>query len=149
MNAFRNTLTNRWLLLAVRFVLGFIFVYAAMEKITQPAEFAKAIANYHFLPQLSVNLFALVLPWMELLAGLALIAGVHVRGSALLLAVLLTAFTCAVALALARGLDISCGCFGTTSASKVGWTHLLENIAMLAGAVLVGFATKRATNTAG
>lgn len=138
MNArLQNIISHPWLMLAVRCVLGFVFVYAAIEKISQPAEFAKAIANYHLLPLFSFNLFALVLPWVELLAGLSLVGGVYVRGSSLLIGILLVVFLVAGALALLRGLDISCGCFGPASASKVGWAHLLENLAMFVGSLLV------------
>jgi len=137
MNVPQKILSQPLFLVALRCVIGFVFVYAAIEKISQPTEFARAIANYHLLPQFSVNIVTLVLPWMELLAGLALIGGVYVKGSSLLLGILLTVFSCAVALALIRGLDISCGCFGTSSASKVGWTHLVENVAMMAGSWIV------------
>ena len=135
----RNIISHPWLIFVLRFVLGFVFVYAAIEKISQPEEFAKAIANYHLLPLFSLNVIALTVPWMELLAGFALIGGVHVRGSSLLLGVLIVVFTLAVSVALLRGLDISCGCFGTASVSKVGWTHLFENLAMLGGCLVIYF----------
>ena len=65
-----NTIGHRYFLLGVRIVLGFIFIFASIEKIAQPEEFAKAITNYRLLPTPAVNLFAIVLPWVELLAGL-------------------------------------------------------------------------------
>ncbi|MEK6569793.1 MAG: MauE/DoxX family redox-associated membrane protein [Bacteroidota bacterium] len=132
-----NTIGHRYFLLGVRIVLGFIFVFASIEKITQPEEFAKAITNYRLLPHAAVNLFAIGLPWVELLAGLFLILGLLVRGSSLLLTFLLSLFALAIAISLARGLDISCGCFGTASARKVGWTALGEDLLMLLGSLLL------------
>lgn len=139
----RNILANTWLQTTLRFVLGFIFVYAAIEKIAQPEEFAKAIMNYRILPIPSVNIAALVLPWVELLTGLALIGRVYVRSSSLLIIGMLVVFCIAIAAALIRGLDISCGCFGTAVASKVGWSRLIEDLAMLVGAGIVYFFSRR------
>lgn len=132
-----KSLGHRYFLLLVRLVLGFIFVYASIEKISQPEEFARAVANYHLLPTPAVNLAAIILPWVELLLGLFLILGLLMRGSSLLLISLLGLFTIAIAISLARGLDISCGCFGTSSARKVGWSALGEDLAMLVGSVLI------------
>jgi uncharacterized membrane protein YphA (DoxX/SURF4 family) len=130
---------NRYLLLAVRLVLGFLFVFASIEKISQPEEFAKAIMNYHLLFVPIANIVAIVLPWIEFFAGLFLLLGILVRGSSLLITLLLCVFALAISISIARGLDISCGCFGTTVARKVGWNALGEDVLMLAGSVLLYF----------
>ncbi len=126
-----NFFGQQWLQLVLRYLIGFIFLYAAVEKIAQPEEFARAIMNYKILPLFSVNIAAIIFPWIELLAGLGLIARVQTRANALLIAAMLVIFSIAIAIALVRGLDISCGCFGTASASKVGLGRLFEDIAML------------------
>lgn len=131
----QTVLGNKWLDYALRYALGFIFVYAAVEKVAQPEDFARAIANYHILPFFAINIFAVLLPWIELLTGIALIGKVNVRVSALLIIAMLVVFIVAITIALVRGLDISCGCFGTASASKVGLSRLLEDIVMLIAAV--------------
>lgn len=95
-----------------RFVLGGVFVYAAVSKLQDPALFAASVAGYQILPGLFVNLFALLLPAMELVAGLALLATKWTRESALILLGMLGVFFVGLVQALVRGLDISCGCFG-------------------------------------
>jgi uncharacterized membrane protein YphA (DoxX/SURF4 family) len=135
----RSTIGNRFFLLALRLVLGFLFVFASIEKIAQPAEFAKAILNYHLLPIPLVNVFAIVLPWVELVAGFLLLSGLFTRGSSLLLTFLLSVFTLAIAINVARGLDISCGCFGTSVARRIGWSALAEDLLMLAGSLILYF----------
>lgn len=137
--SFEVAISNRFLLLAVRVVLGFLFLFASIEKIAQPEEFAQAITNYHLLPTVTVNAFAIILPWVELIAGLLLISGLLVRGSSFLLTLLLSMFAVAIFISVARGLDISCGCFGTTVARKVGWSALGEDVLMLAGSLLLFF----------
>jgi putative oxidoreductase len=127
----------RFLLLAVRLALGFLFVFAGVEKIVQPEDFAQAITNYHLLPIITVNVFAILVPWIELVAGIFLMLGLFTRGSSLLLVFLLFLFTVAAAISIARGLDISCGCFGTASARKVGWGTLGEDFIMLGGSLLL------------
>jgi putative oxidoreductase len=132
-----RTIGNRYFLFVVRLVLGFLFIFASIEKISQPEEFARSITYYHLLPIALVNLVALLLPWIELLAGLFLLLGILPRGSALLLLLLLGIFIVAIGISLARGLDISCGCFGTAAARKVGWAALGEDALMLLGSLLL------------
>ncbi|MEA1882775.1 MAG: MauE/DoxX family redox-associated membrane protein, partial [Candidatus Marinimicrobia bacterium] len=57
-----------------RLIVGIIFIYASWDKIAHPAEFAKAIGNYHAVPFGLENMMAMVLPWLELLVGICLIA---------------------------------------------------------------------------
>ncbi len=133
----RSTFGNPYFLFGIRVILGFIFIFAAIEKIAQPEEFAKAILNYRLLAVPAVNIFAIILPWVELLAGLFILLGLLVRGSSFLLTFLLSLFGLAIAISLVRGLDISCGCFGTSDVRKVGWTTLGEDILMLVGSLLL------------
>jgi len=104
----------------LRLVVGGIFVAAGVLKIAEPAGFAGDIGNYRLLPHELVNLLAIVLPWIEVAAGLLLVLGIWKRASALTITVLMIVFLAAIGQALARGLDVRCGCFGTVEARKVG-----------------------------
>ena len=108
---------SRWLLhprltLLVRLILGVTFVLAALPKIGDPPSLAKAIWAYQLVPALVLNPMALVLPWLELVCGLALLAGIWVRAAALWVGALLLAFSLALAVNLAQHRPIDCGCFG-------------------------------------
>jgi uncharacterized membrane protein YphA (DoxX/SURF4 family) len=118
---------------AVRLVLGGIFIYAGYVKIADPFAFAKNIYQYQILPDLGVNISALVLPWLELIIGAALILVPRLRrGASAWLFILLVIFTSAILFSLYRGLDISCGCFSTDpGASKIGWKKVTENFGMI------------------
>ena len=118
--------------LACRLGVGGVFLYASLAKIADPGGFAQAIAHYRLAPALLLHPLALLLPWLEAVTGAALLAGVARRGAALLAIMLALLFAGAVASALARGLDISCGCFDTTGGEKVGLDLLLRNLALLA-----------------
>jgi hypothetical protein len=49
---------------------------------------------------------------------------------------MMAVFIVAVAVAMARGLDIECGCFGTADGTRVGFVKLLENSGMFALAAI-------------
>jgi len=116
--------------------LGLLFLAAALAKIGDPASLAREVHNFRLVPLWSEHLVAITLPWVELVAGLALVLGVRARAGAWVAGALLLAFTAGVALAMARGLNFECGCFGTAGATRVGWTKLGENLGMIALAAL-------------
>lgn len=91
---------------------GGVFIYAGLLKALDPAQFAQDIALYRMTPAVLVAPLALYLPWLELLGGGALALGAWRRGAILVLLALSLVFLAAVGIAWARGLDISCGCFG-------------------------------------
>ncbi len=130
-------LSNKYLLFIIRLILGALFVYSAFTKITDLDYFAKSLYNYRLLPEESLNFFALIIPWLELTVGILLIIGIYVKESALLGTLLMTVFTAAIAIALARGLDIECGCFGTRDGSRVGILKIIEDVFMLLGFILL------------
>jgi uncharacterized membrane protein YphA (DoxX/SURF4 family) len=123
----------------LRGVLGMVFLVAAAGKLANPEEFARTIANYQLLPVALVNLPAIVLPWLELVVGMLLIAGIRLRVAATVAALLLGIFTLALISALVRGLDIHCGCFSQTAAERIGWGRVLEDVLLLAAALLLAW----------
>jgi len=127
-----SAVTKRLFLLLARLALGGVFVYAAVGKILDPAAFARAIANYQILPVALVNLLAITLPWIELWAGAFLVIGFWVRPSALLTGAMMGVFIIAISQAIARDLDIRCGCFGTSGGRQVSAIAVLEDSTLLA-----------------
>jgi putative oxidoreductase len=124
-------------MLAARFLIGALFIYASIYKILDPAAFAASIRNYMIIPPAWTNLIALVLPWIEVGAGLFLIFGIQTRPSALLTTGMLAVFLGAILYAYSIGLDIDCGCFGSAagSAGRIG----LITIARDGGLFLTSF----------
>jgi putative oxidoreductase len=126
-----------YLTLALRVFIGGYFLYAAIPKIAEPLAFATSISHYHLLPSFAVNAFALVIPWLELLAGAALVVGFRIRTSALLCGLMLVMFTSGVAWAVANGLQIDCGCFGSQGGEEVSWLKVAKNSLMILGCALM------------
>jgi hypothetical protein len=102
----------------VQIALGIVFVVAAIPKIADPPAFAHMIYNYRLLPGGAINAMALVMPWVELLAGVALILGVWKREAAIIVGLLLLVFLVAIGVNLARGHAVDCGCFDLRSAGR-------------------------------
>jgi uncharacterized membrane protein YphA (DoxX/SURF4 family) len=127
------------LALAARLYLGGLFVWASWHKIADPGAFALDVATYQFLPLVLINAFALVLPWVELVAGGMLLVGLRVRAAALLVALMMLAFLVALGHALSSGLDLSCGCFasGGAEADPISWKTMARDAGWLALAIYV------------
>lgn len=127
-----------WLAVPARWYLGVLFIGASLHKIAAPHSFALDIATYDILPLALVNLVAIVLPWLEVSAGGMLLVGWRVRAAALLVTAMMVVFLVALVIALARGLDMSCGCFASQGAIEdpiSRWT-VLRDLVWLA---LAGF----------
>jgi len=129
------------LALAARIYLAVIFLLACYHKLLDPASFALDIATYQILPLATVNLMAIVLPWVELVAGLMLLVGFRTRAAALLVAAMMTMFTVAIAIALHRGLEMSCGCFASQGAAEdpISGLTMLRDLGWLVLALYVLF----------
>jgi len=122
---------KRGLTTLARLVVGGVFVVASIDKIVNPHEFAQVVDAYEFFPLATVNLIAIVVPWLEVVVGLMLIGGLWLRSTALVAAVMLTGFIVILAWALGHGLEVSCGCYDTTGGSVVSWNRVIEDVGLL------------------
>jgi putative oxidoreductase len=126
----------------VGLIVGGIFIYAGVIKVMDPIGFARDIDNYHMLPwALSVRL-AFYLPWLEVFCGLGILCGLFYRGGLLILNALICIFIIASIVAKARGLDITCGCFGHASKNLSFAWHLAIDFALLATTTVLWFSNR-------
>jgi uncharacterized membrane protein YphA (DoxX/SURF4 family) len=95
-----------------RLGLAAVFLVSGVLKAVDPDATYVAVRAYDVLPKPAVALVAAVLPWLEIVLGLVLLAGVATRVAAAVGAALLLVFVAGVTQAWARGLSIDCGCFG-------------------------------------
>jgi len=149
----KDFLANKYLQIILRLIIGGLFIYASYDKLFNPAEFADIVKGYQILPLGLVNIFGIVLPYVEFIAGTFLVFGVFKKGSALTISVLLVVFLLALIRAQILGLDINCGCFSLeTNGEKSNIPmRILEDILMLAGSLIIYFfsdSRKKAGTTA-
>ncbi len=100
--------------LALALALAAVYLYAGVLKLVRPDALLADILSYRLVPYRMAYLAAFLLPAVEIVAALALLFPATRREAAWTLAGLTTVFTLALASAWARGLDISCGCFGAS-----------------------------------
>ena len=128
----KKFLSNDYLTLLCRVVFGAMFIYASLDKIAHPDQFARIVYNYHLVPGSLVNLFALILPVSEFLAGAGLILGLLYRGSRNYLVILMVVFMIAIGINVIRGVNLECGCFTVSSKAKnAGIELIIRDIIML------------------
>ncbi|HZJ16563.1 MAG TPA: MauE/DoxX family redox-associated membrane protein [Chthoniobacteraceae bacterium] len=99
----------------LRFALAAVFIYAGVVKILDAQRFALDVQHYDLTPWTVSVLVAVYLPWLEVIAGIALIVRRQQLGALVALGGMTAIFLGALLSAWARGLDISCGCFGRES----------------------------------
>lgn len=121
----RKLLSNDYFTLACRLFFGIVFIYASLDKIAHPDQFARIVFNYHLVPGSLINIFALVLPMSELLAGICLITGFFYTGSRNYLLFLTVVFVVAIGINLYRGINLECGCFTVSSRAKTASLELI------------------------
>lgn len=136
-----------WLSVPLRLSLGGLFLIAAYNKLfimNGPQLFSNSINAFKVFDPRSqetlVQLATFVTPWIELVAGVALVLGVWTRAAAGVLGVLLIGFIGLIARILSMGEAPECGCFGKISPFcpvKLSSCNLIQNGIMLAAAITI------------
>lgn len=137
-----------WVGLLARLVTGGVWIVAGALKITEPSASIAAVRAYELLPGSVAEVVGIALPGLEVVIGLALVAGVLTRGAAVLSALLFVAFIIGIASVWARGIEIDCGCFGGGGAdpgatSAYPW-EIARDAALLAASLLVAWLPRTA-----
>ena len=122
----KKVFTSEYLALVLRIFVGYYFIYASMSKIPYPAQFAELLAAYRLFPFPIINAMAVVVPWMELVAGLFIIIGLRNKASAIIIFLAYIAFNVAVGLNVIVDSPITCGCYDTVG-EPVSWLKVLKN----------------------
>jgi putative oxidoreductase len=122
------------LVFIIKLVLGITFIYASFHKIEDPAGFAKILYGYSIFPGFSINILAITIPFIELVAGFSIIMGLIPRSALLIINTMLLLFILAIGFNLLRGHQFDCGCFSTsTQPSTLSNVYLLIRDVLLLG----------------
>jgi len=130
----RDLYRHPWVAVLIRVLIGGVFVFAGFSKLLLPyAEVVALVQQYQVLPGWLVSLTALVLPWLEVGSGTALLIGLYTTPAALLIAVQLLSFSALMVMVLGAGIPIAdCGCFGNLGLSETPLQVLIRDLIMLA-----------------
>jgi len=141
----KEFLSNTYLQITLRLIVGGVFIYSSIGKLFSPDEFAKIIYNYDILPLFLVNILAIALPYVLFLAGVLLIFGVYKKGNSAIFIGLIFVFLIALIQAYVRGLDINCGCFSldTTSSNNDILMRIFQDVLLLIPVLIIFIFSKR------
>ncbi len=128
---------SKWIFRLLRFGFGGLLIFASLNKIPHPYEFAAIIENYRVLGMGLSRWVAVWSPYLELCIGLLLIAGIWLDAASVVNAGLMSVFLVFVIQAFIRHLDIQCGCFTVESEGPIGFVKILENVGYFLGSILL------------
>jgi uncharacterized membrane protein YphA (DoxX/SURF4 family) len=114
------------ILFLVRIVLGIVFLISSYTKLKDPMGFAQAIENYKIFGAFLSRWGVIFIPALEFILAIFLITGIWIRETFITTTALFIIFDIMIFQAYLRGLDISCGCFGT-SHSPIDIWKFMEN----------------------
>ena len=141
MNPLARTAYQRWMVPALRIIIGGVFIFAGQAKVGNPAAFADRVASFRLLPTALDNLMAMGLPTFEILLGFLLIVGWFRRTPACCVLVASGVFLAALVSAWIRHIPVDCGCFGGQATAAGPGTHrwltLGRDVLLFAGAAVV------------
>lgn len=123
----------------MRLLLACVFLIAGVAKLADLAGSRKAVAGFG-VPEHLAGVVGVGLPVCELAVAVALAASVSARFGALGALLLLCAFAARISVALVRGTETDCHCFGQLHSTPVGWRTLARNIVLAAAAGFVAVA---------
>lgn len=123
----------------MRIILGIVLLVASISKLSIQSQFINEVAGYGLLPQVLGRAYGLVLPWLELFTGCALILGFFTTSALVLCLLMALSFTVANIYVLAQGITGNCAsCFGQLiTLSNI--TALVIDVLMVTAAVLLLF----------
>jgi uncharacterized membrane protein YphA (DoxX/SURF4 family) len=137
MDSFRRIVSNRWLVLAARLLLGGIFIASAIGKLQHPALFVDTVVDYGMLPEGLSRFYGTVLPWAEVAVGLSLVLGLLSVLSAVVSMALTVSFATAAIYSFSHPAPTMCGCFGDLVTLSHSQSLVMDAAMLLMAAVIV------------
>jgi putative oxidoreductase len=132
-----NAIQNR-LAMVVGLLLAALFIYAGVQKIGDPRQFADTIFGFAILPEVFIGVVALSLPAFEIASGVLLLVPLTRRIGALAVTLMSLIYFVTLLSALARGLTLDCGCFGAGAPSRGRmWIELGLDVVLSACGALI------------
>jgi putative oxidoreductase len=114
-----------------RAIVSGLFVVAGLLKLRDAELTLISIYQYQLLSWESAGVLAATLPWIEIAGGVGIWLPKLRLGGATLCLGLTVLFITALGSSVTRGLDVSCGCFGTSDLHVTALRRLGEDIVLL------------------
>ena len=119
-------------------LLAMVFIQSGAAKLGARDEFLGVVGSYRLLPSAIVPMFAALLPFAELAAGIGVALPATRAAGATAAAALLLMFALAMAINLARGrTEIDCGCFKSGYRQTINAWLVGRNLVLASGAAML------------
>lgn len=118
----------RWMF---RWLVGIIFLAAAVPKIVNPYHFLLQVYRYNIVNAFAGRMTAALIPWAELVIGCCLIAGCCVRAALIFTVILLGIFLTAQFYAIYNHIDATCACFDLNSQVSISYLTVTRDLVIL------------------
>ncbi|MEI7776532.1 MAG: MauE/DoxX family redox-associated membrane protein [Verrucomicrobiota bacterium] len=118
-----------WLL--IRAIVSGLFIVAGLLKLRDAELTLISVYQYQLMSWESAGVLAATLPWIEIAGGVGIWLPKLRLGGATLCLGLTVLFIAALGSAVARDLDVSCGCFGTSDLHVTALRRLGEDVVLL------------------
>jgi uncharacterized membrane protein YphA (DoxX/SURF4 family) len=128
----KKLLSNNKTMLALRLLMGGVFILASIDKILSPAGFSLILKEYRIIPEILIPLTALALPWIEFFAGFFILLNVFTQSNALIMIALNIGYIIGIVINLSWGLVHECGCF-----TIFGWSEPIGGAAIIRDIVFI------------
>lgn len=126
-------------LVVIRIIIGLFFVFSGFEKLVVPVEnFQVVVESYKILNHDLAGVAALIMPWIELVAGVFTLLGLWLRVSLGVLCCMTITFIGVVGQAIVRALPINeCGCFGESLSLPLPLVIVLDSTLCILIVILI------------
>jgi uncharacterized membrane protein YphA (DoxX/SURF4 family) len=136
-----------WIAFAASLMLGLVFLTSGIGKVLGHGAFLLSLNSNSIVPGPLVSAVGNLLPWIEIVVGLALVAGVLTQIAALIACLMAVAFIFQNAMMISHGLGYQpCSCFGILETVFGGILStrnaLYTDIGMMVLAVAIYFLTQ-------
>lgn len=129
-----------YLVLALRLAIGgVLFVAGVLKAHDGPTAAAATIAGYRILPGAAVAPLGAALPYVEIVLGAYLMAGLFTRAAAIVATVQFIVFSVAVGSLVVRHIAADCGCFGSSLPTPPSWGHVAADVALAIATAVVAW----------
>lgn len=138
----KTVLGSKILFVICKWVLGGIFIYAGMMKIMDREQFVTILNGYKLFPEFSIPIISIIIPWLEVIAGALLIAGIMEKFSAGVIFSLLIIFIIIILTNILRGNLTDCGCFSSGNKRESIWNavgNILRDLLFLIPCIIILF----------
>jgi len=118
----------------VKIILGIILIFSGITKIIDPSKAVDLMLEFKVIPESLILIIISVLPVLEILTGMLLVAGMYPKLASISALVLFFDFFLISIYGTLIGLSSDCGCFGSVIRSRIGWGMVVRNGMFVVGA---------------